>query len=314
MTRSPTTRGANQWGPRKVTAPAAVSGLSPAYDDHGHGTKSSGVAAASTDNSTGIAGMCWLCTIDARKVLDQNNTGLWSNVSSAIVDAAEFPVAENRVGIISMSLSGSSGSTTLENAVKHAHAKNSVVLASAGNAGTTDVRYPSGYVEAIAVAGSDSNDTKYSWSSYGTSWVDIAAPGCNDTTFRGATYGSFCGTSSATPLAAGAAGLLVSLGGKTLVKTHSLPVGTGAVTATLTAKASPLRLRVFVASGVLLSDTQNSSGVPRSSARSTRGSTPSRCQGRRRHTRWPWNTCLLTVATASTVQSRAGGQTSPRAV
>lgn len=356
-------RWTNQWGPRKVNAPAAwdytrgkagvrisildtgveashpdisgkvmawkdyVGGISPAYDDHGHGTKSSGVAAGNTDNSAGVAGMCWLCTIDARKVLDQTNTGLWSHVSSAVVDAAEFAATENRVGIISMSLSGSSGSTTLENAVKHAHERGSLVLASAGNTGTTDVRYPSGYTEAIAVAGSDSSDGKYSWSSHGSWWVDIAAPGCNDTAFRGATYGSFCGTSSATPLAAGAAGLLVSqglnasqvrerlegtavpvpyvragridvaaavstatpppppdsgggtppppsptqvtttfsgtLGGKTLVKTHPLTTGTGAVTATFTAKTSPLRLRVFNSTGVLLSDTQNSSGVPR---------------------------------------------------
>ena len=356
-------RWTNQWGPRKINAPAAwdytrgkagvrisildtgveathpdisgkvvawkdyVGGLSPAYDDHGHGTKSSGVAAGNTDNGAGVAGMCWLCTIDARKVLDQSNTGLWSNVSSAIVDASEFAAAENRVGIISMSLSGSSGSITLENAVKHAHANGSVVLGSAGNTATTDVRYPSGYAEVIAVAGSDSNDAKYSWSSHGSSWVDIAAPGCNDTAFKGATYGSFCGTSSATPLAAGAAGLLVSqgltasevrarlegtavpvsyvaagridiaaavstappppppdsggetpppstatpvtttfsgsLGGKTLVKTHPLTIATGAVTATFTSKASPMRLRVFNSTGVLLSDTQDSSGVPR---------------------------------------------------
>ena len=355
-------RWTNQWGPRKVNAPTAwdytkgkagvrisildtgveanhpdisgkvvtwkdyVGGLAQAYDDHGHGTKSSGVAAGNTDNSAGVAAMCWLCTIDARKVLDQNNVALWSHVSSAIVDAAELAVAEGRVGIISMSLSGSSGSLTLENAVKYAHAKGAVVFASAGNTGTADVRYPSGYADAIAVAGSDSNDGKYSWSSYGT-WVDIAAPGCNDATFKGATYGSFCGTSSATPLAAGAAGLLVSqgltasqvrarleqtavpvpyvgagridvaaavstaapvtppdsgggtpppstatpvrttfagtLGGKTLAKTHPLSIGSGAVTATLTSKLSPMRLRVFNGTGVLLSDTQDTSGVPR---------------------------------------------------
>ncbi len=356
-------RWTNQWGPRKLNGPAAwdytkgkagtvisildtgieaghpdlsaklylwkdyVQGLTGAYDDHGHGTNSSGVATASTDNGTGIAGMCWLCQIDARKVLDQNNTGLWSNVSSAIVDAADRAVAENRVGIISMSLSGSTGSTTLQNAVKHAASQGAVMLGSAGNAGTTDKRYPSGYAEVIAVAGSDSNDAKYSWSSYGD-WVELAAPGCNDTTFIGSTYGSFCGTSSSTPLAAGVAGLLVSqgknasevrtalrntavpvpyvekgridagaavaststvttqtdsgsgttepstaqpvtttfsgsLGGKTLVKTHSLTIGSGDVTATLTAKASPLRLRVFDGTGVLISDTQNNSGVPR---------------------------------------------------
>jgi len=61
----------------------------------------------------------------------------------------------------------------------------------------------------ISVAGSDSSDNRYSWSSYG-SWVDVAAPGCNQATTMSGGYGSFCGTSSATPVVAGVAALLAS--------------------------------------------------------------------------------------------------------
>jgi len=39
----------------------------------------------------------------------------------------------------------------------------------------------------------------------------VAAPGCNTAPLRGGGYGSFCGTSSATPVVAGIAGLALSL-------------------------------------------------------------------------------------------------------
>ena len=45
------------------------------------------------------------------------------------------------------------------------------------------------------------------WSSYG-GWVRLAAPGCSVATGAGGSYADFCGTSSATALVAGLAGLM----------------------------------------------------------------------------------------------------------
>ncbi len=161
-------------------------------DDHGHGTKTTGIVAARTNNSVGVAGGCWTCAILPVKVLGADATGSWSTVANGITWASD-----RGAKIINMSLSGSSGSSTLLSAVRYAADRGVVLLGSAGNAGDTAVRYPAGYDEVLAVAGSDSSDNRYTWSTYG-SWVEIAAPGCNPTAVLGGTYGSFCGTSSAT--------------------------------------------------------------------------------------------------------------------
>lgn len=85
-------------------------------------------------------------------------------------------MTDNGADIISMSISGSSGSTTLLNAVQYATSRGVVVITSAGNTGDTAQRYPVVYSGVIAVRGSDSADGRYSWSTYGD-WVDVAAPG-----------------------------------------------------------------------------------------------------------------------------------------
>ena len=82
-------------------------------------------------------------------------------------------------------------------------------MAAAGNYGNSTPTYPAAYPEVVSVAGTDPNDALYSWSDFG-SWVKLAAPGCNYTTGRAGWFGSFCGTSSATPAVAGIAALAFS--------------------------------------------------------------------------------------------------------
>jgi len=108
-----------------------------------------------------------------------------------------------------MSLAGTTGTSTLQSAVQYAHAHGVVLVAASGNYGNATPTYPAAYPEVLGVAGSDPNDALYSWSDYG-SWVKLAAPGCNYTTGRSGWYGSFCGTSAATPAVAGIAGLAFS--------------------------------------------------------------------------------------------------------
>ena len=52
-------------------------------------------------------------------------------------------------------------------------------FAAAGNGGNQTKIYPGAYTNVIAVAATDNNDAKASFSTYGASWVDIAAPGVN---------------------------------------------------------------------------------------------------------------------------------------
>jgi subtilisin family serine protease len=91
----------------------------------------------------------------------------------------------------------------------YANAKGAIVVAAAGNAGATTPFFPAADPHTISVAATTVADRRYSWSNFG-SWVRLAAPGCNVAPILGGGYGSFCGTSSATPVVAGLVALELS--------------------------------------------------------------------------------------------------------
>jgi thermitase len=176
-------------------------------DRNNHGTHCAGIAAATTNNSTGIAGMAPNVYIYAVRVLDANGSGSLDDVANGIYHAVD-----NGVKVVSLSLGGPSGATSLQNAVSYAASKGVVVVAAAGNENTSAPSYPAYYSSAIAVAATDRNDNRASFSNYG-SWVDVAAPGVDiASTVRNGGYQYMSGTSMATPLVAGIAGLLASQG------------------------------------------------------------------------------------------------------
>ena len=74
---------------------------------------------------------------------------------------------------------GVRASRTLETAVNNAWSKGVVLVAAAGNGGNQTKIYPGAYPNVIAVAATDNKDAKASFSTYGASWVDVAAPGAN---------------------------------------------------------------------------------------------------------------------------------------
>jgi hypothetical protein len=100
----------------------------------------------------------------------------------------------------------------LHNAVEYAHDLGFVIVAATGN-NNSSVSYPAGYPEVIAVAATDSNDQRASFSNYGPE-VDVAAPGVSIRStywWGGSTYGWESGTSQASPHVAGLAALIWSL-------------------------------------------------------------------------------------------------------
>jgi thermitase len=144
------------------------------YDDHfGHGTHVAGIAAAVTNNGTGVAGLGCNAGLLNVKVLDDTGSGLDSGVADGIIWAVD-----NGAKVINLSLGGDNYSSTLETAVNYAWGKGAVVVAAAGNTGTNSYRYPAYYANCLAVAASDQGDTLASFSTWGD-WVDVAAPGPN---------------------------------------------------------------------------------------------------------------------------------------
>jgi subtilisin family serine protease len=173
-------------------------------DDNGHGTAVAGVVAA-TANSLGVAGMCMRCHVMPVKALDANGMGWWSVAAKAIIWAAD-----HHADVINMSWGGPSGGSVLGDAIAYARSKGAVLIGAAGNNAVTSKFYPAAYPGVLSVAASTDFDLRYYFSNYSISWVDLAAPGCTYSTHLGSDYGSFCGTSAATPVVSGIAALIES--------------------------------------------------------------------------------------------------------
>lgn len=191
-----------------------------AEDDNGHGTHVAGIIGALTDNDVGVAGANWRVSLLAAKVLDGAGSGSYSAVASGIAWAAD-----RGARVINLSLGGSLPSRTLEKAVNYAWNKGAVLACAAGNSGTKQKLYPAAYVNCIAVAATDENDAKASFSNWGADWVDVAAPGVrilstmpDSAVYLTTRYGyrqdydSLSGTSMATPHVAGLGGLVWAAG------------------------------------------------------------------------------------------------------
>ena len=112
----------------KVVAAKNFSTSSTLDDVYGHGTHVAGIAAAATNNATGVAGLGWSASLLNVKVLGDSGSGSYSAIANGITWAAD-----RGADVINMSLGGTSASSTLQSAVDYAWSKGAVVVAAAGN-------------------------------------------------------------------------------------------------------------------------------------------------------------------------------------
>jgi beta propeller repeat protein len=174
-------------------------------DDRGHGTHCAGIIGARGNNNNGIAGVCWDVTLMALKFLPSSGGG---QTADAVV--AWYYAVDNGARIISNSFGGSGYSQATQDAVDYAYSQGVVMVASAGNDDSSGPHYPSHYNHVIAVAATDRDDQKASFSNYGER-IDIAAPGVSVvSTTPDNSYTSWGGTSMACPHVAGVAALILT--------------------------------------------------------------------------------------------------------
>ncbi len=180
-------------------------------DDNEHGTHVAGTIGAAANNGIGVAGVNWDVSIMALKFLSSSGSGYTSDA----IECIDYAISKG-ADLTSNSWGGGGFSTALSDAINRARAADQLFLAAAGNSGAntdSSPHYPSSYTHAniISVAASTSSDGLASFSNYGATSVDLAAPGVGIlSTVPGGGYESWNGTSMATPHVAGAAALLLS--------------------------------------------------------------------------------------------------------
>jgi hypothetical protein len=152
-------------------------------DKQGHGTHCAGIVAAVKGNDIGV------------------------------IEGLEWCI-DNEIQVISMSFGSAytAGDPKIEPWINAAYDAGILLVGAAGNAGSGEdtVIYPARYANVIAVAATNSNNNRASWSSTGPD-IELAAPGVSIySTYWDNTYATLSGTSMACPHVSGTAALVIA--------------------------------------------------------------------------------------------------------
>lgn len=181
-----------------------------------HGTHVAGLAAAKMNNSVGVSGVMGRNV----KIMALNVFGNTAIANPTNIEKALRYAADQGAHIVNMSLGGGGRSESMGLALEYAVKKGTTVVAAAGNDNVDIAQVfisPASFAKdingVISVGSTDAvTKTKSSFSNFNPAMVEIGAPGSNGlfSTMPNNTYNLLQGTSMASPVVAGAAGLVHS--------------------------------------------------------------------------------------------------------
>ncbi len=181
-----------------------------------HGTHVAGIAAASGNNSRGVAGVTWGAYIMPVRVLGTPNgcSGSIGPLANGIIWAANHGAQIGNMSLQYYNLTVEEG-IILQDAINYANDLGMLLIAAAGNTniGPSNpgvVGYPAKLLGCMGVSATDDRDLFASFSRYGNE-VDVCAPGnLIYSTYVNNGYQYLSGTSMATPHVSGLAALVKS--------------------------------------------------------------------------------------------------------
>ncbi|KXY10989.1 hypothetical protein AT267_00900 [Bacillus cereus] len=179
-------------------------------DRNGHGTFVAGIAAAVTNNKTGVASASYN-TAYIVPVKVASDLGSVTSVDS--LKGIMYAI-EQKVDVINMSYGGNPYSRNEQNALEMAWNQEIISIAAAGNDGHEQPIYPAAYNFVLGESATDKTDRLASFSNWG-SYVGITAPGTEilstapaDSVLFEPNYDASDGTSFSAPFVSGVAAML----------------------------------------------------------------------------------------------------------
>ncbi|OEF99259.1 peptidase S8 [Vulcanibacillus modesticaldus] len=202
-----------------------VNGKANPYDDNGHGTHVSSIAAGTGEGNSNYKGVAYGAALVGIKVLDRQGSGSMSTVTAGIDWAIQNKDVYN-IRVINLSVgtaSSSDGTDSTSIAVNNAVANGIAVAVAAGNEGPAKytVGSPGAAADAVTVgAMADVGEMGFNLAQFssrgptadGRIKPDIVAPGYAITAAKAGTtngYITYNGTSMATPFTAGVMALMI---------------------------------------------------------------------------------------------------------
>jgi thermitase len=199
-------------GPRVIGSATLVGNGGDVNDYVGHGTAIAGVIAAIPNNGVGVAGVAYNASL--LNVKAQSDTEPEGITCAAAANGITYATNAGAY-VINASFGSTVPCAAEQSAVDYAAGRGSLVIAAAGNDGSSVPNYPAAFSNALGVAATDNGDRMTGFSSWGASWVDLAAPGERIWTTLpvagstiGTEYGYVDGTSFSAPIVAGIAALI----------------------------------------------------------------------------------------------------------